>query len=64
MERAVASSWIRVVMDGCKGFRRLFGCAARSKLHEEYFVKKLSPRFHLLVSAISRHEELIEAYHS
>lgn len=34
------------LIDGCKGFRGLFGCIARSKLHEECFVKKLSPHFH------------------
>lgn len=40
------SSCIDGLMDGCKGFRGLFGCKARSNLHEECFVKKLSPHFH------------------
>lgn len=39
------SSCIDGLMDGCKGYRGLFGCTARSKLHE-CFVKKLSPHVH------------------
>jgi hypothetical protein len=35
------------VIDGCSGLSKELGsCAARSKLQDEYLVKKLSPHFH------------------
>ena len=47
LSRGESLSTLSGTTDGCNGLRRLVGSGtARSKLHEEYLVKKLSPHFH------------------